>query len=726
MTTPFDPYSIPLSTFPVVPQSQIPGGNVASQSMTINTSLLNFSSYAQGGMFGYTGTPATGQLFFSVTPLGGTDPYGNSYTAGLSVTQGQLAGVTMTGVGMDSTSTINGASLNGVTSVQPLISGGTASSTTHIINTSGGGVLSYTQTTTTVSFGTAATGTEWTVPTGVTQIRVQCWGAGGGGDGGQTYSGGSGGGGGEYAEEPHFSVTPGQVFFLVIGVGGSGGSTGFGGGNGSVTSFGQQQVVGNGGMAGNNGNPGDGGTGSNNTIHFDGGAGADNFTQTQDGSGGGGGADTGGPGGDGVEGNGSTGGAGGAAGGGGTAVAGTSGVAVGTSASNVSGVGGGGGGPGSGTTSNTQTNFYAAQFSCSYYGSQSSSNSNQQRGNSGSGTGGTMYQGCSSGQLSVTGDQYSFCLMPYALMESDLAGVTINSVQLQLTNLHSWYNTGCYVILGYAPFTTFAQTGSISGSNPHAQTFWIDEGATVDQTVINGWGTVFQSGAAKCLMFGPSSSAGSPTNLYNYGYFYGDGNSLEEPILAITFTSAGSGQESGGDGGDGQISITYTGASSQKMNASMSPMSTTDTFGNTVPAGVMVASGADGSGSITTSGVFGAMVVAQNPNNASTAPATPEVWHQAVLGGAWGGGNGIFYRLTPWDTVQVFGSCTHAAFTSTPSSMTTFPAAYHPVSSWNIGGPGISGRTGAEITTSGVLQAINPNGASITECDISGEYPLSL
>lgn len=729
MSTPYDPYATPVNAFPVVPQSQIPGNNIASQSMTINTSSLNFASYTAGGMFGYTGTPGAGQLFFSVSPLGGSDAYGNAFPAGLAVPQGNLAGMTIVGSSMDQSSIINGATLNGVVSTQPNISGGTAASMLHIINSAGGGVYSYNQNTTTVTFGTAASGTGWTVPTGITQIQVQCWGAGGGGDGGQTYAGGSGGGGGEYAAEPHLNVVPGQVFGMAIGQGGGGGNTGFGGSGGGNTAFGNQTVVANGGGAGNNGNPGAGGTGSVNTVHNDGGAGGDNFAQNSGASGGGGGADVNGSGGAGADSTGSGGAAGGTAGGGGTAVAGTAGAASGASASDVSGVGGGGGGAGEGTASNTETNYYDCQFSCSYYGSQAGSgNSNQQRGNSNTGTGGTMYQGCSNGQLSVTGDQYSFALMPYTQMESDLAGATINSVQLQLTNLHSWYDTGCYVVMGFAPFTTFGQTGNISGSNPNAQVFWIDEGATVFQSVIRGWGTVFQSGAAKSLMFGPSaaSSGGSPTDLYNYGYFYGFGNIDLTPIMAITFTVAGSGSQNAGDGGDGQISITYTSSANQTMNVSMSPMATTDTFNNTIPTGIMVSH----NGSISTSGVSGAVVVTQNPNNAATAPATPELWHQmpTTLLSGWGGANGLFYRMTPWDTVQIFGSILHTASTFTVSSsiIWTLPTAYWPTRTWNVGSPGIAGRVAAEVTNAGVLTALNPANQTVQECDVSGEYPLHI
>lgn len=65
----------------------------------------------------------------------------------------------------------------------------------------------------------------YTVPEGVTSIRVKMWGAGGGGGhyGGWTY--GYPGGGGGYTEAD-ITVTPGQKLFVVVGQGGSNGSVG--------------------------------------------------------------------------------------------------------------------------------------------------------------------------------------------------------------------------------------------------------------------------------------------------------------------------------------------------------------------------------------------------------------------------------------------------------------------------------------------------------------------
>ncbi|MBB4313010.1 glycine-rich domain-containing protein [Roseospira marina] len=65
---------------------------------------------------------------------------------------------------------------------------------------------------------------EWTVPTGVTQIRARVVGGGGGGCGGNTtleYTG-TGGAGGGYAHGV-FTVTPGQTLIITVAAGGIGG-----------------------------------------------------------------------------------------------------------------------------------------------------------------------------------------------------------------------------------------------------------------------------------------------------------------------------------------------------------------------------------------------------------------------------------------------------------------------------------------------------------------------
>ncbi len=61
----------------------------------------------------------------------------------------------------------------------------------------------------------------WVCPANVTQVRVQCWGAGGGGGNSNGYYGGQGGGGGAYSESI-INISPNQTYYLFIGLGGLG------------------------------------------------------------------------------------------------------------------------------------------------------------------------------------------------------------------------------------------------------------------------------------------------------------------------------------------------------------------------------------------------------------------------------------------------------------------------------------------------------------------------
>lgn len=122
----------------------------------------------------------------------------------------------------------------------------------------------------------------WTVPTGVTSVKVHCWGAGGGGGlTNQQYPYATGGGGGGYAMKT-VSVTPGSTYALTVGAGGEGGyySTNNGvfyqGFAGGTTSFGSElSATGGGGGIGQNVSylGGSGGSGNGGEINFSGGAG---------------------------------------------------------------------------------------------------------------------------------------------------------------------------------------------------------------------------------------------------------------------------------------------------------------------------------------------------------------------------------------------------------------------------------------------------------------------
>lgn len=111
----------------------------------------------------------------------------------------------------------------------------------------------------------------WTVPAGVTQIKVELWGGGGGGGGCSTFGTGGGGGGGAYSTLT-ISVNAGDNYLVVRGAGGTSGSNA-NGTNGTASTFSTSggtlllsAAFGAGGTRGNtgNGNGGAAGTGTHN------------------------------------------------------------------------------------------------------------------------------------------------------------------------------------------------------------------------------------------------------------------------------------------------------------------------------------------------------------------------------------------------------------------------------------------------------------------------------
>lgn len=116
--------------------------------------------------------------------------------------------------------------------------------------------------------GASSTGCQWTVPAGVTGVRVLVV-AGGGGGGGNLTSGGGGGGG--VLHEVGYAVTPGDSINVTIGKGGAAGSNAWNlpnnfnnGTNGDNSVFGSLTAIGGGGGGGGGtnsqrGNPGSAG-----------------------------------------------------------------------------------------------------------------------------------------------------------------------------------------------------------------------------------------------------------------------------------------------------------------------------------------------------------------------------------------------------------------------------------------------------------------------------------
>jgi hypothetical protein len=183
---------------------------------------------------------------------------------------------------------------------------------------------------------------SWEAPTGITGLTVEARGGGGGGGGSSNTAnrGGGGGGGGGYARSTP-SVTAGNSYSLVLGIGGRGGTDTGNGVAGTATTFAATTVVaagGGGGAVGGTNTAGAGGTANTGTTTFNGGNGSAGVNASRSGSGGGGAGDAN----NGSAGGVVTGGAGGSAGGG----TGGAGRSDGSNANGLSGIEFGGGGSG--------------------------------------------------------------------------------------------------------------------------------------------------------------------------------------------------------------------------------------------------------------------------------------------------------------------------------------------------------------------------------------------
>ena len=200
----------------------------------------------------------------------------------------------------------------------------------------------------TVVFITTPGASSWTVPVGVTSVKVEA--IGGGGGGGSSW--GSGGGGGAYALASNISVTPGSSISVSVGTGGIGGTAWGNGTAGGDTTFNTSTVVAKGGAMG---------LGASTATTAGGSAAASTPSTGAFSGGGGGGASSywgAGGGGGGAAGKLGAGGSGGTAvpesfmsGGGGGSGGGTAGAATGAGGNNDAGTGGGTVNGGSGSSS---------------------------------------------------------------------------------------------------------------------------------------------------------------------------------------------------------------------------------------------------------------------------------------------------------------------------------------------------------------------------------------
>lgn len=173
------------------------------------------------------------------------------------------------------------------------------------------------------------------------------------------------------------------------------------------------------------------------------------------------------------------------------------------------------------TATNTYTKTFSATGSYSYHGSTDGATLRA--------TNGDIWQGKATG--TTTGSQFGFATFNYTAIADALSGATINSVKLKMTNLHTWYSTGAYLMVGYTTYSGAYGSTFTPGSGTHFNQLIIPfkegETLTVD---ITGYdiGTAFQSGGATALAFGNDST----TLLDYYGYWSGDTN----PELIFNYT----------------------------------------------------------------------------------------------------------------------------------------------------------------------------------------------
>lgn len=539
----------------------------------------------------YNGSAASGNLIGSWAASSGIDPYGNPYPAGINVVQGSLSGVNLTAAAM-AASTIQNTLISASQMQSSQINGGNIYESIITFDSSGGGLFMYSTTTSQTTFTTDGTYTA----TATGNARVQCWGSGAGGGGGNTTQGGEAGGAGEYAEEPDYPVVGGDQYLVSVGQGGNGGNTNNAGEDGDTSAFDNFGVVAWGGQAGGSGFGGFGGGSSTNSIEHPGGNGGNASASFTGGAGGGAAAGTTNTGANGNNNSGSS----GATGGTGTNGGGNGGNGGASTANGNNGVfpGGAGGGAGAAPGGTSVTKSYRPTQTGSYFGSEVGQNRRN--------TNGAMYQGCASGEINTTGDQYSIALYNKSQIASDFSGATITGVTVEVTNSHSWFNSGQYLVFGYANFGSLGPVGNLTGAHLNSQSSFISEGGT------KTFSTPFlkspiQGGTFNCLILGPSkSTSGGAQSLWNYGFQ--NGGSSFGPILKIS-GNTGAGTASAGDGADGQVIVTQT--STSQLVGALSPIIQTDTAGNQVAIG------------------YTGPTTAIQP---SSSPALPESWHYILNG----------------------------------------------------------------------------------------------
>lgn len=175
---------------------------------------------------------------------------------------------------------------------------------------------------------------------------------------------------------------------------------------------------------------------------------------------------------------------------------------------------GGGGSPGTPTTTTTKT--YNATFAGAY-----------RQNNQPTGGADVLFSGYGD---SFNGIQKSLVGFPYATIQSDLTGATVNSIFFKFKVQHTWLSSGSVLYIGTHIYTTEPGTwGSGNVNDGRLVSGTIKAGGTYQVPLGGSIAADFKSGAARGISLGPPPST---ANLY-YNYLYNSASLLQ---LIINYT----------------------------------------------------------------------------------------------------------------------------------------------------------------------------------------------
>jgi hypothetical protein len=180
---------------------------------------------------------------------------------------------------------------------------------------------------------------------------------------------------------------------------------------------------------------------------------------------------------------------------------------------------------GGGNPVTTTTGYWSGSYCYAYYGASAYYG----HGNELQDYGGPITQG--KYQNGVNGSCYGVVLFNYANMHSTLSGHTINWMQCKATNTHSWYNSGCKLMLGT---TNITNNGTWANMRPGVWT-WFDETEVSFNEGQTKWFNIPVSyfGSLGSTAVGLVIGNNSTTNLEYYSTWGTGPNSWE---LAINYT----------------------------------------------------------------------------------------------------------------------------------------------------------------------------------------------